>query len=57
MLGVLTAAGAELLQGQTVRGVTTVLLGDVVALLALRAGRVILGRTSWDLLATVVSLA
>ena len=43
MLGVLTAAGAELLQGQTVRGVTTVLLGDVVALLALRAGQSDLG--------------
>lgn len=56
MLGVLTAAGAELLQGQTVRGVTTVLLGDVVALLALRASQSDLGANVGGLASHVVLL-
>ena len=50
--GVLAAARAELLQLHAVGVVAPVLLGDVVALLALRAGKVILGRTSELLLAT-----
>ena len=37
MRGRLAAARAELVEFQTIRRVTTVLLGDVVALLALRA--------------------
>ena len=54
----LVAARAILRQFETIRRVTTVLLGDVVALLALRAGQSDLGaKRPENLLATVVSLA
>lgn len=43
VLGVLAAASTELGDAETVGGVPTVLLGDVVALLALRAGQSDLG--------------
>ena len=43
VLGVLAAASAELGDAGTVGGVPAVLLGDVVALLALRAGQSDLG--------------
>ena len=56
MLGVLTAAGAELGDAETVGGVPTVLLGDVVALLALRASQSDLGANVGGLASHVVLL-
>jgi hypothetical protein len=46
VLAVAAAVGAELVQRQPVGVVATVLLGDVVAVLALLQAMVIFGRTS-----------